>query len=160
MPTVETWQVDKATQNASDNVAKCHKQLLSVMLDFKPCKRCNGWRKLLIDQGDLVVVRVVFLIAVHKIEHSSFDILRIIINSILPYNFPRKSCALCNWLVSHTPPPWRKHAPNFQNHWITSCSTYTRKNFQLCEITWDSLNYRSGFKSLHIWVKCYIGINI
>jgi hypothetical protein len=40
---------------------------------------------------DLVAARVVFLKAVHEIKLLISDILRITINSILLYNFPRKS---------------------------------------------------------------------
>jgi len=47
MSIVETRRADKATGNAGDSVAKRqNEQLLFVMLDFKPCKSCNDWRKL------------------------------------------------------------------------------------------------------------------
>jgi hypothetical protein len=42
-----------------------NEQLPFVMFDFKPCKRCNDRRKLLIEQNSLVAARVMFLNAVH-----------------------------------------------------------------------------------------------
>jgi hypothetical protein len=59
-------------------------------LDFKPCKGCSDGRKLCIEQSELVATRVAFL---REIKQQISDILRIVINSILLYNFPRKSRA-------------------------------------------------------------------
>jgi len=36
-------------------------QLLFVTIKFKPCKRCNGWRKLPTERSNLTAARVVFL---------------------------------------------------------------------------------------------------
>jgi len=61
------------------------------MLDFKMYKRCSDWRKFLIEWRGRVPARVVFRKAVYEIEQSVYEILRIIINCLLLYNFPRKS---------------------------------------------------------------------
>jgi len=50
MSIVERRWADIATRNAGDHVSsKCQtEQLLSVTLDFKWCKRSNGWKKKLL----------------------------------------------------------------------------------------------------------------
>jgi hypothetical protein len=50
-----------------------NEQLLFVGPEFKPCKRCNDWRKLLIERGDLVAARVVSLKAMHEIKHHALE---------------------------------------------------------------------------------------
>jgi len=44
-----------------------NEQLLFVTLDFKPCMRCSGCRKLLMERSDLVAVQVVFVKTMHEI---------------------------------------------------------------------------------------------
>jgi hypothetical protein len=70
-----------------------NEQLLFVTLGFKPCKRCSDCRKLLIERSDLVASGALFLKAVHEIKQSISDVSTIIFNSILLYNFSRKSRA-------------------------------------------------------------------
>jgi hypothetical protein len=79
-----------------------NEQLLFVTLDFKPCKICNDWWKLLIERSDLVASRLVFLTAMLQIEQSSSDTSRILINSVL----------LC---ISQKFP--RRRDPRFGSHW-------------------------------------------
>jgi len=77
-----------------------------LVTDFKQCKRYNDWKKHLI-----VAARAVFLQAMHEIEQSISGILIITINSILLYDFPRKSCAPLNQLVA----PPKGHTLHFLN---------------------------------------------
>jgi len=88
---VVTRRADKESRNASDSVAKYQDR---TQMDFKPLKRCSDWGMLLIEQSDPISARIVFLNAIHEIKRLTPDILRIVINWILLYNFPRKSCTL------------------------------------------------------------------
>jgi hypothetical protein len=58
---------NKATRNAGDSAAICQEQTAAVvMLYFKPCKRYNDKRKLLIDWSDLVAITDVSKSNVHN----------------------------------------------------------------------------------------------
>jgi len=94
MPTVETRRAVKTTRNAGGSVSKCQERTATFMtLEFKPCKRCNDWRKLLLERSNIAALRYLFLKAMYEIKQSIYDIVRTIIDSILLYNFSRKSCA-------------------------------------------------------------------
>jgi hypothetical protein len=60
----------------------------SFELGFKTMNRRSDWRKLLIERGNLVAVRVVFLIAVDELKQSNYNILYFIIY------FPENSAPL------------------------------------------------------------------
>jgi hypothetical protein len=68
------------------------------------------------ERSDLIGPRAVFLKALHEVKQSIPDILRILINSIILYSFPRKSSTILTkyWRTRH-----------FENHGLNLSVTCT-----------------------------------
>jgi hypothetical protein len=151
LPTVEMRRALKQLQILP---SVKNEQLLFVTLDFRPFKRCNGWRKLLIYRTDLVAARDVFLKAIQRIRQS-ISSMKIIINSVL---LSQKILPL-NKLI-YLPPG---DAPHVGNHSLKKTqdvySTRMRQLFTLhLRLAWQSTEHllnltgsrRHQFKTLFL----------